>query len=355
MDDLTREVVTRAQKALPVGTAFARFLYALVKSDGNPHYAQEIASVWRTTPQVRAAFELHTKAATAPGTSTDSVWAGPLVSAGITADVLQVLRAQSIVGALEGTVRRVPFNMKVATDVTTAVLGDWVVESAPTPVGALALATLPALDATKVAVIVPMTRELFVLGVPASEQAITAGVVSALAKTLDTKFLDPALVAATDKPGSITNGAATVTSTGSTAAAIVTDLNAMLAALTPAASNPVWIMRPTTAAKVSAALGTASSLPQSLYGIPAIISANSPAQITLLSGAHVLVADDGQFSVSISQAATLQLDTAPTSPVVAATVMTSLFQANLVAVRAVRWVNWTRVSTDSVVYMVTAF
>ena len=350
---MSDQLVTRTISALPAAAGFSRFVKCLARGRGDPAWSRSLAESMRDTPQVAAAFELQTKAATAPGTSTDATWAGPLTASGISADVLQVLRTFSIVGALEGRVRRVPFNTKVPAD-TTSLLGDWVIEYGAIPVGALALTTLGPLDATKVAIIAVVTRELLELGV-ASDATVRNGVLGALSRVLDDKFLNPAYAAATDKPASITNAATSVTSTGATAAAIAADLGSMLAALTPSAASPVWIMRPTTAARLTAALGTASSLPASLYGLPAIISANSPAQITLLAADQVLVADDGAFDVSISREAAVHMDTAPDNPPTAATVSASFFQHNMVGVRAVRWINWTRVGATSVVYMTVVY
>ena len=89
----------------------------------------------------------------------------------------------------------------------------------------------------------------------------------------------------------------------------------MLAALTPSAASPVWIMRPTTAARVTAALGTASSLPQSLYGLPAILSARTLRRRSRCSPpTRCCFADDGAFDVSISREAAVHMDTVPDSP-----------------------------------------
>jgi len=357
MDDKTRDLVTRQIKSEPVGTSVARYVQVLARSGGSLFHALDLANTkdFRTTPQVASAFELQTKAATAPGTSTDSTWAAPLVNAGITADALAILKPLSVVAQLDGRVRTVPFNVKVPAD-TTALLGDWIAEMGPTPVGALALSTVGPLEATKIGIIAVLTRELLTLTGPSAEQTVRTGVLSALARTIDQKFLLPTLgPTVAGRPASITFGATAVTSTGATAAAIAADLGSMLAALTTSAGAPVWIMRPTTAAKVSAALGTTSGLPATLYGIPTILSANSPAQITLMDTGMVLVADEGKFDTSISESASVQMDSAPMSPADATTVMVPFFQQNLVGIRAARWINWERAGVGSVVYMTVAY
>ena len=54
-----------------------------------------------------------------------------------------------------------------------------------------------------------------------------------------------------------------------------------------------------------------------------VLSSNSPAQITLVDAAHILYSDTGGFDVDISTQAAIQLDSAPTDPPVAATVIES--------------------------------
>ena len=197
---MSDQLVTRTVSALPAATSFSRFVKCLALGRGDPAWSRRLAETnCATTPQVAAAFALQKmKAATAPGTSSDATWVGPSTASGITSDVLQVLRTFSIVGALESRVRRVPFNTRVPAD-TTSLLGDWVVEFGVMPVGALAFTTLGPLDATKVAIIAVVTRELLELGV-VSDATVRNGVLGALSRVLDDKFLNPAHAAATDKP-----------------------------------------------------------------------------------------------------------------------------------------------------------
>jgi hypothetical protein len=69
----------------------------------------------------------------------------------------------------------------------------------------------------------------------------------------------------------------------------------------------------------------------------------------------VLLADEGQFDVSFSREASLQMDSAPASPVDASTVYMSFFQQNLIGVKPARWINWERAAVGSVVYMTVAY
>jgi HK97 family phage major capsid protein len=353
-----RELTTRSLEALPSGTSLNRFMRCLVQ--GHDLYeARQIAhqAAWPDTPQVRKTFDdLLTKGAIAPGTSTDAAWASALVESRLAAEAIELMRGPSIVEQLAGAARRVPFGMRVPLDATSALIGDWIPEGAPTPAVALSFTTVPALDATKLGAIVPFTRELVVAGEPTAEATVRNSLLGTLARTIDQIFLDPARAAAPDRPASITNGAPTVTSTGTTAAAIGADLAAMRALITTAGGGLTWIMRKKTMSTIAGALGASvSGLPGSLSGLPIVVSDNSPAQITLADMAAIIYADDGAFAVSKSVESTIQLNTTPDAPATAATVYVPLLQHNLVAFKALRWINWARVVSGAVVYMPVAY
>jgi len=97
----------------------------------------------------------------------------------------------------------------------------------------------------------------------------------------------------------------------------------------------------------------------SLEGIPVVVSENiadggsSPPTnlIIAINTPEILLADDGQVSVDISREASLQMDTAPDSPATASTVTVSLWQHNMVAIRAERGLNWVRRRATAVQYI----
>src|SRR5262249_32697388 len=148
----------------------------------------------------------------------------------------------------------------------------------------------------KFGVIVPLAQELLEFSRPDALTTIRRTVLGGLARSLDQQFLLPTVTAVAGvNPASITNGATEITSTGSTAAAIATDLKALLAANTTPGTGLRWVLRPMTLATVAWALGAAApDVPRTLYGIPLVVSVNSPAQITLVDGAGILYSDAGQ-------------------------------------------------------------
>ena len=65
----------------------------------------------------------------------------------------------------------------------------------------------------------------------------------------------------------------------------------------------------------------------------------------------IMLADDGQVMLDASNQASLQMDTAPTNPPTATTVMVSLWQMNMVGIRAERFINWTKRRAGAVQYI----
>jgi hypothetical protein len=86
-----------------------------------------------------------------------------------------------------------------------------------------------------------------------------------------------------------------------------------------------------------------------------VLSINSPAQITLVDCSNILYSDAGGIDITASDEATIQMDSAPTDPAVAATVFTSLWDNNLWAVKVSRWLAYLRAQSGAVVYMTVAY
>ena len=84
----------------------------------------------------------------------------------------------------------------------------------------------------------------------------------------------------------------------------------------------------------------------SIFGIPAVTSATAGALILLLNTREILVADDGDVAIDTSRHATLEMNSAPGDPPVETGVFTSLWQHNLVGLRAERTINWKRATAN---------
>ncbi|UAK23662.1 phage major capsid protein [Sphingomonas nostoxanthinifaciens] len=358
---------------LPKGTAFTRYATALMRSKGNLMQAAEIAKGWHdSTPEVETVL----RAAVAAGTTTGNTWAAPLVQyQTMASEFVELLRPATIIGKIVG-LRHVPFNVKIPRQTAGASVG-WVGEGAPKPVGSLAFDMIQ-LGWAKAAGIVVMSDELVRLSNPSAEDLVRTDLINTMAQFLDAQFVDPSIAAVANvSPASITNGATYITASGTDQAALKHDVQILFGLFIAAnlsLADAVWIMTPTMA--MSIGLMT-NALGQFEYpdinmnggkwmGLPVIVSTNVPQsvvnggaapptvagdQIILAKASDILLADDGAVELDASTEASLQMNSAPDNPATAATVLTSLWQNNLVALRAERYINWMRRRAQAVAYI----
>jgi HK97 family phage major capsid protein len=302
------------------------------------------------------------RAAVAAGNTTDSAWAAPLVVLqNLTSEFVALLWAASVVNRIPA-LTRVPFNVKVPREVTAAA-ASWVGEGKPKPVSAMAFDSVT-LTFNKLAGIVPITVELMRFSTPSAETLIRNSLVHAITKLVDTTFLDPAVAAVAGvSPASVTNGVTAIPSTGTTPEALRTDLYTLLA--TYAAANQstdglVLLMRSSLALGIGMSRNAfgIKEFPDitkdggTLEGIPVIASQNVPAGLVIAVNAPmILMADDGGVEFDVSTEASLQMDSAPDSPVSATTIMVSIWQANMVGIQAESFITWLKARAGSVQYI----
>jgi HK97 family phage major capsid protein/HK97 family phage prohead protease len=303
-----------------------------------------------------------TRAAVNPGTTTDPAWAGPLVYLqNLTAEFVELLYAATVVARIPG-LTRVPFNIRVPRE-TTGAAAAWVGEGKPKPVSAMAFDSV-SLTFNKVAGIVPITVELMRFSAPSAELVIRNSLVKAIGALVDTTFLDPTKAAVAGvSPASVTNGVTAIPSTGTTPEALRNDLATLIATYAAANMNIdglVLIMRNALAVAISMARNALGQreFPEMtkdggmLEGIPVLCSQSVPSGlIVAVNAPDILLADDGDVAIDVSTEASLQMDSAPDSPPVATTVMVSLWQANMVGIKAERFITWLKARSGSVQYI----
>lgn len=370
-------VVVAAPKVEP-GTAFIRFGMVMAAAKGIRLEAMDIvrrnAGYFQSTPEVemllREDVPWMTRAAQPAGTTYDSAWAGPLVVAqNVTSEFAEFLRPQTIIGRINGF-RRVPFNVQIprATAGTTA---GWVGEAAPKPLTAMAFDTIT-MRWAKAAAIVVLTEELVRFSNPSAEAIVRADLARGIVQFLDRQFVDPSVTAVTNvSPASVTNGVTAIVPSGSNMAAFRADTAALLATFYAAGISTAgghWIMTQQQAQKLSVAqnsLGqqifpTITPEGGTLMGYPVVASENIPSTtgspsegfpIIFIVPSEVLLADDGQVTVDASREATLQMDTTPDSPPTGSTNMASLWQLNMLGLRAERWITWLKRRAGAVGYI----
>jgi HK97 family phage major capsid protein/HK97 family phage prohead protease len=378
----TPRIVLGAKKEEP-GIGFAKLFMALARAKGNPTVAKmmakeafrddaRIGNILEAVEKEGSMSSFVQKTAVAAGTTTDSTWASPIAQANVLAsEFVEYMRPQTIIGKF-GTngipdFRRVPFNVKIPRQ-TGGTLGTFVGEGLSKPVGKLAFDTLT-MPFAKVATIVVLTEELVRLSDPSAQALARDDMAAGIAQYLDKRFIDPAYAAVANvSPASITNGASGAASTGKTVSAIDTDVKGAIAHY---AADPtlnlgglVWIMNPAKAISLSMLRNTDGSKAYpditatggTLMGYPVITSNNvalsgSPTDsfVVLVDPSNILMADDRQVSVDVSNEASLQMVDNPSA---GAQSLVSLWQNNLIGLRAERYIYWMKRQTGAV-YVIT--
>jgi len=339
---------------VPLGTAFVRAACAQLVCKGNVRDAVEYAEKrWAdSTPEVA----LYLKAAVAPGTTTDSTWALPLVNQNISNEFIELLRPATILGKIPG-LRQVPFNTKVPTQTAGGTYG-WVGESKPKPVTKLAFSST-SLGVSKAAGIIVLTKELVMLSNPSAEALVRADMIAGIAQFLDSQFIDPAVAAVTGvNPASITNGAPTAAATTNPIADIMGLIN-HFATNNISVAGVTFIMSAANALSLTfrTNLDGSPEFPGvtvgggSYKGLTFVTSQAAGTNVIALQPNQILYADDGGVSIDASQEASLQMDSAPASPADATTVFVSLWQTNTIGLRAERFINWAKANANAVKYL----
>lgn len=355
--------IIQVKSALPKGTGFVRYCQAIAFGRGDTMRSLEFAKQWKdSTPEV----ELALKAAVAAGTTTDATWAGPLAPIKpLVTEFLELLRPATILGKVDNFLK-VPFNVSVPSQTGGGTYG-WVGQGAPKPVTKAQFGTVT-IGITKSAGIIVITEELARNSTPSAEAVIQKEMIAGLSQFLDQQFIDPTQAAVAGvSPGSVTNGVTPITSAGTTPANARTDVIAMMNALTAAnigLAGAVLVMSETNALALTSAL---NALGQPLWplmtpnggtgplGIRVVTSQTAGTTVALISPPCILYADDGGVTIDVSREASVQMDSAPDNPALATTILTSLWQNNLVGLRAERYINWKKARAGCVQYTVATY
>lgn len=162
------------------GSTVGRAALALIRADGNTANAIKIAQ--RQSPTWGESPLAFLKAGIAPGRTTDSNWAGPLVPEGA-ASFVELVGRENLLGRIAGFVQA-PASAPL---VEVAANGNayWTGESFPKPVTAASLSKLGSLAPCKVTSLVVVTNELERASGLAGEQLITRALSSACGAAIE--------------------------------------------------------------------------------------------------------------------------------------------------------------------------
>lgn len=363
------DVTVKSKEKLAPGIRFARVAKCLGINKGNVSQAFEMAkSQYAHDEDVVNVL----KAAVAAGTTSNTTWAGNLISdeGGVYADFVEFLRPQTILGKFGAggvpSLRNVPFRVPLRGQ-TSGGDGYWVGEGKPKPLTKFDFASTT-LEPLKVANIAVATQELLRDASPSAEALIRDGLAAALRARLDTDFINPAKTASAGvSPASITNGVTPIPSSGNEAADVRADIQAVFGAFIAADNAPtsgVWIMPATTALALSMMLNPLGQ-PEfpgitmnggTLFGLPVIVSEYVPtvsagAYVVLVNANDIYLGDEGGIRIDMSTEASLQMDNAPgTQDATTGTgvAMVSLWQTNTVGFLAERTINWAKRRAEAV-------
>jgi HK97 family phage major capsid protein/HK97 family phage prohead protease len=356
-------VITVKGPNLPPGTAFARYAIALATAAKDVHRRSpfqiaEQNQVWMDqTPQVARVL----KTAVAPGLTTADGWATELSDyTWMASEFIEYLRPMTILGAIgNDKFRMVPFNVKMPLQDAGAT-GQWVGEGVMKPVNKLHFDTAT-LRFAKAAGIVVLSDECIRFSSPSIEAIVRQDLAACISQFLDEQFIDPTVTEVSNiSPASITQGAHTTAAGGTTAAFLRSDFK-LIATSFGAANIPLtgcyWVMLPNQAVALQMMLN-ALGQPEfplingdggSLLGYP-VVTSNSVASgvVTFFKPSEILLADDGGVALDASREASIEMDDG-TSESSATTY--SMWQHNMVALRAERYINWKRRRDHAVYYL----
>jgi HK97 family phage major capsid protein len=277
------------------------------------------------------------------------------VSASSRAAFFRLVTERSVIGRLPG-LRRVSPNIRTLrpNNFTTA---HWVGESKSVPASHFDLQGYT-IGSKKAASLAIFSNES--LQDPNAENAIEADLVRACVAALDGALLDPSNSGSAAEPAAATYNAATVASSGDPAA----DIADLVANFGGDLSNAVFVTDPTTAARLALYRDTSGTVLFPDAGItggeilraPLLVTRYSPhdtsgGSIALIDGASIAASLE-DVSLSRTTEALLEADTAPQgasdTPVAASATLISLFQNELMAIKAVVYADWKVVRSNGV-------
>jgi hypothetical protein len=365
----TDRIAVKSPAKLAPGVPLARLakVKAIARLDNEP-VLQVAERMYGGDSQVVAVL----KANVAPGSTASGNWAANLVGdeTGTFADFAEFLRPSTILGQFGSdgrpSLRQVPFREPLITQ-TAGGSASWVGEAKPKPLTSLGFSRTT-LEPLKVATICVLTEENIRSSAPSSEMIVRDAIRDAVAERIDIDFIDPANNGSANvKPASITNGADSIAASGTGDADDVRlDIRSLLQKYLNANNPPrtgVLVMPTGTALALSLmtnALGQAefpniTMTGGVLLGIPVITSDYVTAgYVVMVNAQDIFEADEGGIAVDMSREASLEMkDSGFTQDATTSTgvAMVSLWQSNLVGLRAERTINWARRRSTAVAYL----
>ena len=310
----------------------------LAKTQGEYVSASDILKSWDAPEHVQRV------AKAVVGTTTSPEYSALVDTQNLVGEFIDLLRPRTIIDQLQGF-RRVPFNVTIPTKTSGSIV-NWVGEAKRKPVTNLAFGKTN-LGFAKIAGIVPFSDELSRFSNPNVDRMVRDDLSDTIVEFMNDQFIDPAKGETVDSPASILNGVTPIVASGITAEQIKSDLRKLRTQFITAnlsLSGAYYVMSETMASFISDltdALGNpvfkgmdAPVGSKTIKGLPVVESEMAGKLIALIKPSEILLADDGGIDLSVSNEATLVYNNGT------ADVTVNLWQENLIAIRAERYVRW---------------
>ena len=350
-------------KNIPKGIPFARMVMCLGAAKGNELAAADLARrVYADDARIAKYLELKA-AVPAAYTGDGDGWAEDIAEPNtISTEFIEFLRPNNIVDRLADQMTRVPFNVKVARD-TTGMTGYWVGENLPIPMTSTVYDTVT-LGKTKVGSIAAMTKEQMRFSNISAETAIRNNLGGAVNARMDTSFVSADAAAAGVSPAGLLDGVSALASAGDTADNARTDLVNLFEPFSTADISRSRLVYVTTenigyALRIMKSSLGVFEFPEvregNLDGRPLVMSNHvSGGDLIAISAPDILLADDGEISVELSDQVSLEmLDASLVQDGTAGTgaSLWSTWQNEAVAIKITRYVNWQKGRSAAVAYV----
>ncbi len=365
-------VEVRHTETLEKGIAFARM--ARVKAlafTGQTGSRDEVQIAKTVYPgDDRLVNAITQKVATPAASTLSATWASNLINEGgvAFADFVEFLRATSLYGQISPRFRRLPFDAPVLVQGTGGA-AQWTKEGEAKPLTQWTY-TRAKLTPLKVAAIAAATKESLMRASVNTDAFIRDELARSVNARIDGSLISDAAAVTDESPAGLLAGTSALTLTGDgTVAGIRRDIAQMLKELVGdnlSVSGAFWVMPETVAIDLALATNEvgAPAFPGvtptggTLAGLPVFTSQYVPTEtagpiVALIKGDEIFLGDEGGIQVSVSDQASLQMDSAPTQNSLGtptATASVSMFQTNSVAFLVERFVNWQKRRAAAVVW-----
>ena len=365
-----RTTVLGPNSNIPKGIPFARAV--LCKAFAKVEGGDPVALAERNYPddaRIANYLKIGGQKAAVPAayTSDSGGWAEDIAEAQtIGSEFIEFQRPGSIIGQID-SLRKVDFNVKVPR-LTTGQSANWVGEAKGIAMTSGVFDTVT-LGKTKVAAISALTKEQIRFSNINAEAAIRDDLARSVNAKLDSTLVSTAAASAGVSPAGLLNGLSAISANGSGAAADIRsdiqDLIAPFAAANISRRQMVLVMHENlhlalmlTHDNGFRAFPDITAEGGSILGMPVVASNHVAAgDVILVAAPYVLLADDGDVSVSMSDQASLEMldgsleqdGTDGTGATTAGVV--SLWQTDMVGIKIERYINWQKALSASVAYI----